>query len=264
MELYPWGVVAIVIGTLFALCVVFALLSRVKIRSLNKKSKPMPTQINLGPKVTPEHEDTEWSGIEKSRGMRGIGEVVVPLSLKTVVGFFDKVYIGETYACKIFLFNTAKNASQADTLIKGIMAKDEQKKFETDTLYAKDQEPVKVKIQIFGPNFTISPTTRTVEVPAGSLVVSTHLIAPKNDDPPMNIIGKTQTLLISFDQLFDESETHLGSIDYRVEVEKAIIPTEIESEITSQEKISYLSTAAGAATAILTILTTILALLGIP
>ncbi len=261
MALSAFGIVAIIVGTVCVLCVFFVVLSRLKVSTLNKKEKPMPTMLTIGPRDTSDKPDPGWEG---SRGLRGIGEVAIPLELKTVVGFYDKVYIGDTYSCKIFLFNTAKKADQADDAIKKMMAKDTQKKFETDTLFAKDQEPVKVEIQVHGPNFIITPATRIIEVPAGSLVTSTHLIAPLNIDPPSTIIGKAQTILISFDQLLDnETKTHLGSVDYKVTVEKAVIPTEVESEIKTQHKISYLSSAAGAATGILTVVTTVMAVLGL-
>ncbi|NVM29960.1 MAG: hypothetical protein HWN65_14050 [Candidatus Helarchaeota archaeon] len=264
MALTPFGIAAIVVGTVLALCIAFIIFSKFRVNALNKKSKPMPKSITLGPKTTADKPDTGWSGIDKKRGMRGISDKAIPLALKTVVGFFDTLYIGDTYSCKIYLFNTAKKAEEADTIMKGILQRDEQKKFETDTLYAKEQEPVKIKIDVFGPNFIISPTSRIVEVPAGSLVISTHLIAPINTDPPSAIIGKSQSILISFDQVFDDAtQTHLGSIDFNVQVEKAIIPTEIAGEIKTQERISYLSSAAGAATAVLTVLTTVLALLGL-
>lgn len=220
----------------------------------------MPKSITLGPQATADKPDSGWSSIDKKRGLRGISDVKIPIALKTVVGFFDTLYIGDTYSCKIYLFNTAKKAEEADKLMKGIIEKDEQKKFETDTLYAKEQEPVKIKIDILGPNFIISPSSRTIEIPAGSLVISTHLIAPINTGPPYAIIGKSQSILISFDQVLDDStQTHLGSVDFNVQVEKSIIPTEIEGEIKTQEKIGYVSTAATAVFTILSIATTILA-----
>lgn len=261
MPISEWGIVAIIVGTAAVLCLFFVILSRMKVSGLDKKTKPMPAQVILGPRTSSSEKD---SGIEKRRGMRGIGEVAIPLALKTVVGFYDKVYIGDTYSCKIYLFNTAKNEAQAEQVIKDMMGKDEQKKFENDTLYAKDQEPVKVKIELMGPNFVIEPKSRIIEIPAGSLMTSTHLIAPMNVDPPGTIIGKLQTLLISFDQIMSpELQTHLGSIDYQVTVEKAIIPTEVESEIKTQHRISYIASAAGAATTVLTVVSAVMAFLPI-
>ena len=91
-------------------------------------------------------------------------------------------------------------------------------------------------------------------------MTSTHLIAPANEDPPTSVIGKVQTVLINFDQMLDaDVQVHLGSIDYQVTVEKAVVPTEVESEIKTQEKVGYIASAAGAATAILTVVSTVLA-----
>lgn len=254
---------AIVVGAVTVLCVVLWVMSKKRVTSISNLSNPSPKSITIGPVLSGLDEEKKEDGIrrdiERTRGLRGIGEANIPIALKTVVGFFDTVYIGDTYSCKIYLFNTAKNAEQADALIKGILDKDEQKKFENDTLYAKNQDPVKIKINIFGPTFVIEPASRLVEIPAGSLVCSTHLIAPKNEDPPGAIIGKRQTLLISFDQMLDvNNPIHLGSIDYQVMVEKSLIPREQVSEIKTQEKISYISSAAGAALAVLTVITTIL------
>ena len=151
------------------------------------------------------------------------------------------------------------------------MAKDQQKKFATDTLYAKDQEPVKVKVQIFAPNFEVSPPERTIEVPAGATATSTHLIAPISSGFSDKILGKRQAILISFEQVLKDATAegavaellHLGSLDYDVKVEKAVIPVEIETEIKTQQKISYVSTAATAVTGILTVATTLLAVFGL-
>ncbi|MHA1266091.1 MAG: hypothetical protein ACTSRS_12740 [Candidatus Helarchaeota archaeon] len=256
--------VAVIIGAITLLAIFLWVFSKRRITSLKQVTKPPPKTVTIGPKLTKDQQDDTFRGIDKSRGLRGIGDMIIPIAVKSVVGFYDTVYIGDTYAVKIYLFNTSKNAEQADVLINGILDKDAQKKFETDTLYAKDQDPVKLKVQVLGPNFIITPESRIVEIPAGALIVSTHLVSPKTD---MTMIGKSQTLLINFNQILEEGDTidemHLGSIDFHVNLEKSIIPEEVESEIKTQEKIRYISSAAGAATAILTVVTTILALLGI-
>ncbi|MHA1651086.1 MAG: hypothetical protein ACTSYB_12895 [Candidatus Helarchaeota archaeon] len=260
-----WTTVAIIVGTMCGLFIFFLILSSKKIDTLKKKTTPPPTEVIYGPKLAEDRPpDSEWDAIEKSRGT---GVTTIPIILKTVVGFYDTVYIGESYSCKIFLFNTAKNAQNAETIIQGLMAKDQDKRFATDTLYAKDQEPVKVKIEIFAPNFTVTPSTRIVEVPAGATATSTHLIAPINSGLNDKILGKRQAILVSFEQILGENENveeyHLGSLDYHVKIEKAVIPVEIETELKTQEKISYISSAAGAVTAILTIVTTVLAIFGL-
>ncbi|MFX1296756.1 MAG: hypothetical protein ACFFD2_18110 [Promethearchaeota archaeon] len=265
MTTEAWTTVAILVGTMCGLFVFFIILSSRKMGILKKKITPEPVKTVFGPKLADERPpDSELDSIEKSRGA---GTSVVPIILKTVVGFYDTVYIGDSYSCKVYLFNTAKNAENAEAIINGLMAKDQQKKFATDTLYAKDQEPVKIKVEIFAPNFEISPPYRIVEIPAGATATSSHIIAPINSGFSDKILGKRQAILISFDQVLREGdvveELHLGALDYNVKIEKAIIPIELESEISSQEKVSYISTAAGAVTAILTIVTTILAIFGI-
>ncbi|HUX98819.1 MAG TPA: hypothetical protein VMV49_04650, partial [Candidatus Deferrimicrobium sp.] len=136
----------------------------------------------------------------------------------------------------------------------------------TDTLYGKEQEPAKIKVEIFAPNFNISPSSRILEIPAGGVASSTHVIAPLTDIKT-TILGKKQIILVSFNQLLREAgvteEIHLGSLDYSVQIEKAAVPVQIETEIKTQEKIKYVSTAAGAVAAVITAVATALAIIGI-
>ncbi|MHA1276916.1 MAG: hypothetical protein ACTSQ8_06985 [Candidatus Helarchaeota archaeon] len=246
-----WTTSAIVIGAMFGLFVFFLILSARRVDSVKKETKPAPKAVTYGPKMTKDTEkDSDWSNIEKSRGAFEGG--VIPLVLKSVVGFYDTIYIGESYSLKIFLFNTAKNAENQEAIIDGLMAKDQQKRYATDTLYAKDQEPVKVKIEIFAPNFIVSPQSRLVEVPAGGTATSTHILAALHEDLDEVVLGQGQAILVSFDQILGEGPTdnpyHLGSLDYTVKLEKAIVPWQQEKEINTQKKISYISAAAGAVT----------------
>jgi hypothetical protein len=258
-----WITVAILLGSILGLSIFFIILSSRKVDTLKKTTNPEPVQVMYGPKAATDEPDSGMGRIEKSRGTE---TGVIPLIVKTVVGFYDTIYIGESYTCKIFIFNNAKNADSQEKSIDTIMKKELQKKFTTDTLYGKEQEPAKIKLEIFAPNFNISPSSRTLEIPAGGVATSTHVIAPLTDIKT-TVLGKKQIILVSFNQVLGEAgateEIHLGSIDYSVQIEKAAIPVQIESEIKTQEKIKYVSTAAGAVAAIITAVATALAVLGI-
>jgi hypothetical protein len=258
-----WVTVAILLGTICGLSIVFIVLSSRNMDTLKKTTTPEPVKVMYGPKGASDQPDSGLGSIEKSRGSSAD---VLPLIVKTVIGFYDTVYIGDSYTCKIFIFNTAQNADAQEKKIETIMKKDLQKKFTTDTLYGKDQEPAKIKIELFAPNFNVSPSSRILEIPAGGVASSTHVIAPLTEIKT-TILGKKQVILVSFDQILGEAgateEIHLGSLEYSVQIEKAAIPVQIESEIKTQEKIKYVSTAAGAVAAVITAVATALAILGI-
>ena len=265
MAFNPWWIVVIVIASILILLVFFWWQSSKTIKTIEHKTFPAPLQTVMGPKVVTELPNAPLRGIEKSRG-KGIEEGNVPLTLKTVVSFYETIYIGETYSLKTFIFNTAKNAENADSVIKDLLTKDqskgEQKKYETESLYAKDQEPVKIKVDVAAPNFIIAPASRIIEVPAGASAVSTHLLALNNSNPPSAVIGLVQTILISYDQILDANNvTHLGAIEYQVKIGRGYIPPEINTELRAQTKIRYISTVAGAGVAVITIISTIIATL---
>ncbi len=259
--------VAVVIGAMAGLFAFFVILSSRKMDTLKKTAVPSPEKAIIGPRSYDDEpaSDPTWDAIEKSRGSGLSGPI--PLLLKTVVGFYNMVYIGDSYSCKIFIFNTSKDSAKSKDIMKGLVPDKQEKKFSTETMYAKDQDPVKVKVEILAPNFTISPPSRIVEVPAGGTAISTHLISTINERLSDRIIGKRQAILVNFDQVLGENtamETfHLGSLDYEVIVEKAVIPVEIHSEIKTQEKIKYISIAAGTVSALVTAIFTALAVIGI-
>ncbi len=260
-----WWIVVIIIASALVLVLFFWWQSSKTIKTIEHKTFPAPLQTVVGPKAVTEHPGSGLRGIEKSRG-KGIEEGSIPLMLKTVVSFYETIYIGETYTLKTYIFNTAKNAENADSVIKDLLTKDQmkgqQKKFETDSLYAKDQEPVRIKIDVAAPNFIIAPASRIIEIPAGTSAVSTHLLALNNSNPPSAIIGQVQTILLSYDQILDASTiTHLGTIEYQVKVGRGYIPPEINSELKTQTKIRYVSTVAGAGAAVITIVSTLIATL---
>ncbi len=259
-----WLATAIVIGGMCGFFVIFLIFSGMRAKSIRNATKPAPKEVIYGPKITKDTEgESDWSGIEKSRGTAG--SAVIPLVLKSVVGFYDTVYIGESYSLKIFIFNTAKNADNQETIIDGLMAKDQQKRYATDTLYAKDQEPAKIKIEIHAPNFIATPQSRIVEVPAGGTASSSHILVALHEDLDEIVLGQNQAILVSFDQILGDAEVdipyHLGSLDYTVKLEKSIVPWQQEREIDTQKKVAYVSAAAGAVTGILTIVSMALALI---
>jgi hypothetical protein len=259
-----WTAAAIAVGAICGLFVFFLILSGRRMTSIRTATKPAPKEVVYGPKITKDTEDkSDWSGIEKSRGTAGTA--VIPLILKSVVGFYDTVYIGESYSLKIFIFNTAKNADNQEAIIDGLMAKDQQKRYATDTLYAKDQEPAKIKIEIHAPNFIATPQSRIVEVAAGGTASSSHILVALHEDLDEIVLGQNQAILVSFDQIIGDAEVdipyHLGSLDYTVKLEKSIVPWQQEKEIDTQKKVAYVSAAAGAVTGILTIITTLLAVI---
>jgi hypothetical protein len=269
MAANAWWIVVIIVASIIALFWVFRWQSSRNISKIEQKKVPAPLQIVVGPKDVEKQPDSVLRGIERSKG-KWVDEGNNPLTLKTVVEFVDTVYIGETYILKTFIFNTAKDAEDADSLIKDLMDKDQtknqpqapQKKFETDSLYAKNQEPVRVKVEIAAPNFTVAPASRILEVPAGAVATSSHLIAPNNSHPPSSIISKVQPILVSFDQILEANiSTHLGSIETQVKIGRGYIPPEINSELITQTKIRYFSSVAGATAALLTGVSIVVAIL---
>jgi hypothetical protein len=244
---------------------VFRILTGKKIDALNKRTAPPLVAVAYGPKDTAGKEDTRFRGIGKPRD----ADQETPLTLKTVIDFYDTVHLGDSNPLKVFIFNTAKNAKDTEERIKDIIAKEPQKKFETENLYAKEQDPAKILIQFFAPYFAILPASRIVEVPAGGVAVSTHTVAPIIRDPSIGL-NKIQNILISFGQVLSTNGTaktiHLSSMDYYVNVEKSYLSIDKEKAINAQDKIRNIATIAGIATAILTgvsILITILINLGI-
>jgi len=266
LESNPWWIVVIIVASILALFWFYRWQSSKNVNKLEQKTVPAPLEIVFGPKDIKRQPDTGLKGFKKSRGKQ-IEKDIIPITLKTVIEFVDTTYIGETYTLKTFIFNTAKNAEDVDTIISDLMTKDQsrnqqQSKFETDSLYARDQDPVKVKIEIAAPNFTVLPASRIIEVPAGTVATSSHLIAPNNAHPPTSIISQMQMILISFDQILEANEpSHLGSIVTQVKVSRGIIPREINSELITQTKIRYFATIAGILSALITGASTLIAIL---